>query len=58
MLWTIAVILLILWLLGIVSSYTMGGLYPYFAGDRRYRSGAQYHSGPESPVDGRISTTL
>jgi hypothetical protein len=25
MLWTIAVILLVLWLLGIVSSYTMGG---------------------------------
>lgn len=25
MLWTIAVILTILWLLGIVSSYTMGG---------------------------------
>jgi hypothetical protein len=25
MLWTIFVILLILWLLGIVSSYTMGG---------------------------------
>jgi hypothetical protein len=26
MLWTIAVILLVLWLLGLVSSYTMGGL--------------------------------
>lgn len=25
MLWTIAVILAILWLLGVVSSYTMGG---------------------------------
>jgi len=25
MLWTIAVVLLILWLLGIVSSYTIGG---------------------------------
>ena len=25
MLWTIAVVLLILWLLGFVSSYTMGG---------------------------------
>jgi hypothetical protein len=25
MLWTIAMILLILWLLGLVSSYTMGG---------------------------------
>ena len=26
MLWTLAVILLVLWLLGMVSSYTMGGL--------------------------------
>jgi hypothetical protein len=26
MLWTIAVILLILWLLGMITSYTMGGL--------------------------------
>jgi hypothetical protein len=26
MLWTIAVVLIILWLLGLVSSYTMGGL--------------------------------
>ncbi len=26
MLWTIVMILLILWLLGIVTSYTMGGL--------------------------------
>jgi len=25
MLWTIAVILMVLWLLGLVSSYTMGG---------------------------------
>ena len=25
MLWTLAVILLVLWLLGLVSSYTMGG---------------------------------
>jgi hypothetical protein len=28
MLWTIAVILAILWLLGLVSSYTMGGFIP------------------------------
>ena len=26
MLWTIAVILAVLWLLGLVSSYTMGGI--------------------------------
>jgi hypothetical protein len=26
MLWTIAVLLIVLWLLGLVTSYTMGGL--------------------------------
>jgi hypothetical protein len=26
MLWTIAVVLIILWLLGLISSYTMGGV--------------------------------
>jgi len=26
MIWTVAIILLVLWLLGMVSSYTMGGL--------------------------------
>ena len=26
MLWTICVVLIVLWLLGVVSSYTMGGL--------------------------------
>lgn len=26
MLWTVAVVLIVLWLLGLVSSYTMGGL--------------------------------
>ena len=26
MLWTIAVILLVMWLVGVVTSYTMGGL--------------------------------
>ena len=26
MLWTIAIILLVLWLLGLVTSYTLGGL--------------------------------
>jgi len=26
MLWTIAVVLLVLWVLGLVTSYTMGGL--------------------------------
>ena len=26
MLWTVAIVLIILWLLGLVTSYTMGGL--------------------------------
>lgn len=26
MLWTIAIVMLVLWLLGLVTSYTMGGL--------------------------------
>jgi len=26
MLWTVAVVLIVLWLLGVVTSYTMGGL--------------------------------
>jgi hypothetical protein len=26
MLWTVAVVLIVLWLLGLVTSYTMGGL--------------------------------
>jgi hypothetical protein len=30
MLWTIAVILLVLWLLGIVTSYTLGGFIHIF----------------------------
>ena len=30
MLWTIAIILLVLWLLGMVSSYTMGGFLHIF----------------------------
>ena len=29
MLWTIFVILLVLWLLGLVSAYTFGGFIPY-----------------------------
>ena len=32
MLWTIIVILLVLWLLGLVTSYTMGGLIPHPVG--------------------------
>jgi|GEM_PF-6192741 len=34
MLYTIAVVLIILWLLGLVTAYTMGWLDTYFVGDR------------------------
>ena len=37
MLYTIAVILLALWLLGMVSSYTMGGFIHILLADCRYR---------------------
>ena len=33
MLWTIFVILLVLWLLGVVSGYTVGGFHSYIACD-------------------------
>ena len=58
MLWTIAVILLVLWLLGLVSSYTMGGFIHILLVLAVIVVSGQYHSGPESPVVGRISTTI
>ena len=45
MLWTIAVILIILWLLGLVTSYTMGGFIHIAAGDCHYRYYSRPHSG-------------
>jgi len=46
MLWTVAVILIILWLLGLVTSYTMGGFIPHPAGHRDRGRAGQRHSGP------------
>ena len=34
MLESIALVLIVLWLLGLVSSYTMGGVHPHLAGHR------------------------
>ena len=42
MLWTIAVILFVLWAVGLVTSYTIGGyihILAYRGGDRRPHSG-------------------
>lgn len=46
MLWTIAVVLIILWLLGMVSSYMMGGIIHILTCDRRYDVPRQVNSGP------------
>ena len=51
MLWTIAVILIVLWLLGLVSSYTMGGFIHNFAHHRNRCDIDQNHSGTKSFVD-------
>jgi hypothetical protein len=44
MLWTISVVLLVLWVLGIVNSYTL-------ARDCRYLCPDQYHPGPENLLE-------
>ena len=51
MLWTIAVILIVLWLLGLVTSYTMGGVHSHHAGDCHYRCGSRLHSGATRVVN-------
>ena len=40
MIWTIFLILVILWLLGLVSSYTIW-VYPYIAGNSSHRAGGR-----------------
>ena len=50
MLWTIFVILLIMWALGLVTSYTMGWVRPYPIGHCPDRVGGQSRSGPETLV--------
>lgn len=42
MLWTIFVILLVLWLLGLVSAYTFGGFIPYPSWYWRWSSCSTY----------------
>src|SRR4030043_2273545 len=49
MLWTVAVVLIILWMLGLVSGYTMGN-YSYPAGRCHHRRVGQSHSGAEAVV--------
>ena len=50
MLWTIFVILLVLWLFGLVSSYTLGEVHPSRLDHCRGRAGHQPHSGPSDNV--------
>ena len=45
MLWTIAVVLLVLWVLGLVSSYTLGWIDSCPAGCRAHRVPDSSHSG-------------
>ena len=48
MLWTIFVVLVILWLLGLVSGYTIGGFHTYTAGYRNRSGVDQNHSGTKA----------
>jgi hypothetical protein len=50
MLWTISVVLIILWLLGFVSNYD-GWVYPYFTCDRNCSDLSQNHSGAKNHID-------
>jgi len=45
MLWTIFVILLVMWALGLVTSYTMGGFRPHPISHCPDRPGGQFRSG-------------
>jgi hypothetical protein len=55
MLWTIAVILVILWLLGLVSSYTMGGFIHILLVIAVVVVLVKGHSGTENHLVSRIS---
>jgi hypothetical protein len=50
MLWSIAVILVIMWLLGMVTSYTMGGFLHLLPGAGGYRRPDPNHPGPQSDL--------
>jgi len=50
MLWTICVILLILWLLGLLRGYTAGGLISCSAGYRLRGGIGQSHKGTQTDV--------
>jgi hypothetical protein len=50
MLETIVIILVVLWLLGLVSSYTMGGTHSHSFGHRSRDHTASYYSRSQSPI--------
>ena len=52
MLTTILVVLIVLWLLGMVSSYTLGGFYPHPARARDRRRADPRDPGPEAGLSG------
>ena len=51
MLWTIFVILLVLWALGMVTSYTLGGVHPSLACGCRRRDSDSNYSGAKPRLD-------
>jgi uncharacterized protein DUF5670 len=50
MLWTIFLLLMIMWLLGMVSSYTLGGFIHILLINRHRRGVDPRHPGPESDI--------
>ena len=57
MLWTIFLLLMILWLLGMVTSYTLGGLYSHLADIGSCHGIDTHHSRTKSNL-ARAVTTL
>ena len=57
MLWTIAVVLIILWLLGLMSGYTMGYFIHIPAGHCHCRDPGQNHPGAKTHIAVRITVT-
>jgi len=58
MLYTIAVVLLVLWLLGMVTSSTMGGLIHVLLGDCHRHGARQLHFRPPAHLNWKTPTQL
>ena len=57
MLWTLFVVLLVLWLLGVVSSYTLRWIHPPAACARGRRRAGAAHYGADEPCDKALART-